>query len=227
MGFFSAIGKAISRPVRGIGRIARGKFKEGLGDIGSGAKAAAPFLAATTGIGALPAIAMGAGGGALEAGMSDQGVGGILKGAAGGAASAGTGAALRGIGGRLLGGAPDAAAPAMEGAKAMGGAKSALASVGSKAAAPAMEGAARGGIGSRLLGAAKGVGNWAGNNPEVAASVAGTGANAYGAYQEGAAADRIADLREEETRRGWQRQENMDPFLQTLLERLLAPSSVG
>jgi hypothetical protein len=99
--------------------------------------------------------------------------------------------------------------------------------VGSKAAQPAMAGAARGGIGSRLLGAAKGVGGWAGDNPEVAASIAGTGANAYGAYQEGAAADRIADLNEEGTRRSWQRQENMDPFLQSLLERLLAPSSVG
>ena len=40
-GFFKGLGKGIantvSRPVRGIGRVARGKFREGFGDIAFGA----------------------------------------------------------------------------------------------------------------------------------------------------------------------------------------------
>ena len=59
MGFLKSIGNAITRPIRGLGRIARGKFREGFGDIGAGAKAAAPILGAS-GVGLPLAAGIGA-----------------------------------------------------------------------------------------------------------------------------------------------------------------------
>lgn len=215
MGIFGSIVDIVRKPIRGIGRIARGKFREGLSDIGAGAKAAAPALA-LTGVGAPLALGIGAGGGALEgATKKGAGFGDVIGGAAGGAAGAGTGLALRGIGSRLLGGAGEAIDPFARAASGAGNAAS--------VAAPAA--AAGAGAGGGVGGALRGIGSFVKDNPEVATQIAGTAANAYGAHQEGEALDRLARLREEEQRRAWERQENADPVIQRILQELLmAPS---
>lgn len=115
MGFFGDLAGAISKPFRGIGRIARGKFKQGLGDIGGGIKDLAPGLAFIPGVGSLAALGIGAAGGALSRG-ADKGFNlrNIVQGGAGGAGRAGTGIALKGIGSKLLSG--------IQGAGGVGGA---------------------------------------------------------------------------------------------------------
>lgn len=204
MGFFDAI----TRPIRGIGRILRGKFREGLGDIGHGAKAVAPVLAATTGIGALPAFLMGAGGGALEEGTKkNASFGDILKGAGTGAAWTGAGKLAAPV---FQGGA--GAAPNPFGAAQAGKSVSSIASGG-------------GGLGSKLLGAGKGVASWVKDNPETALTIGGIGADAYGSYRQGQALDRQADLEESSLRRRWNREEAMDPVMQDLVRRILNSSS--
>lgn len=70
----------VTNAVRGLGRIARGKFSEGLSDIGGAAKVAAPVLG-LTGVG-LPIAALVGGAGGL---LKDKSLGGALGGAALGA----------------------------------------------------------------------------------------------------------------------------------------------
>ena len=95
---------AVSRPVRGLGRIARGNVRQGLGDIGAGARAAAPVVAMVPGVGTLAAAGMGAAGGALErAGQSGANFGSVLGGAAGGAAAPIASRVTSGVGSRLGG----------------------------------------------------------------------------------------------------------------------------
>lgn len=204
MGFFGSLVDIVRKPLRGIGRIARGKFREGLSDIGAGAKAAAPALA-LTGVGAPLALGIGAGGGALEgATKKGAGFGDVIGGAARGAAGAGTGLALRGIGSRVLGGAASTV----------------------NEATPTVVSEMAGSGGGGISGALRGIGSFVKDNPDVATQIAGTAASAYGAHQEGEALDRLARLREEEQRRAWQREENADPIIQRILQELLmAPSA--
>ena len=228
MSFFGSLLSIPQKAVRGIGRVARGKFKEGLGDIGSAAKGAAPLLA-LTGVGAPLALGIGAGGGALQ-GATDDGFGGALRGAAGGAANTGLALAARGIGSKILGGGVDAASAA--GTPGVSAPVSGFGGLGEGAANTAMRSATQSvaggatdavpeaarGIGSRVLGFAK-------ENPLVASEVVKGGLGAYGASQQGAALDREAALREEETRRKWQRQDNADPVLQEMIRRLLSQTT--
>src|SRR5690606_27016684 len=101
--FFKKLGDTISRPFRGIGRIVRGKLREGLEDIGHGAKNIAPVVLGATGVGFPAALAVGAAGGALERGVrKGADFGDMLSGAVGGAASG----ALGHTGGRVLRGIP-------------------------------------------------------------------------------------------------------------------------
>lgn len=97
-GFFKKIGELVANPVRGLGRIARGKFKEGLGDIAGTARYVAPF----TGVGLLPSIAIGA----VDDLTHDRGVGKTLMNAG---MTAATAKLLAGGGG---GGGGDAPVPA-------------------------------------------------------------------------------------------------------------------
>ena len=209
-----AIWDIVTKPLRGLGRLARGKFKEGFADIGGAARAAAPILG-MTGIGLPAAALIGAGGGVLEAGASGEDLGGVLesgvKGAAGGAAGHGA-RGLLGIGRVAAGTAPAAAIPAgmpadvaaeaalnpelaagmgMPAAPAATAAPSAAASTGAawgKPAAPAPRG-----IGRQILA-------WAKENPELAVGVLGTAANVYGQQQMGEAQDRMLDLQERRMR---------------------------
>ncbi len=212
MGLFSAIGSAISRPVRGLGRIARGKFRQGLGDIGAGVKTAAPLLAATTGIGAPLAIGLGVGGGAAKSFGEGGDFGDVLKGAAGGGLAAGA----AGIGRRLSGGAN-----ALRGGTA--GIDAPIAGFGGLGAEGAREvaGGIGSGIGGRLAGIGRGVASFARENPVVASNLAGTAANVYGAREEGRAMDEELAFRREQIERANRRQENADPILQDILRRLL------
>src|SRR3990167_9900753 len=106
-----AIWDIVTRPVRGVGRILRGKVKQGLGDIGSAAQRAAPLLA-LTGVGAPLAIGIGAAGGALERGARRGfNIENIARGGVTGGGRAAATQALKGVAGRL-GGAPGAPATA-------------------------------------------------------------------------------------------------------------------
>lgn len=148
---------------------------------------------AFTGVGAPAAALIGAGGGALEAADEDQDV-------LGGAVRGAVPAAAAGVGSRLLGGGAGAAGVAEPGS------------------GEALYGTAPQGrrLGSRLLG-------WAKANPELAMGAAGTAMEAYGAHQEGQAMDRLADLREEDQRRGYEREDNMDDIIARLTRRVASP----
>lgn len=207
-----AIWDPITRPIRGIGRLLRGKFKQGLGDIGAGAKGLAPLLALTgvgapLGIGAKLALAIGAGGGALEgATTGGGGIGNALKGAAGGAARTGLALGGKALATKYLGGGGGA-----------GGVNTydpnvAVQGTGLEAAS---SGGSRG-IG-RLLDAGKDVAGWAEKHP----TLTGAALSAYGDYEERESSDRMAQLEEDDLRRGWDRQDNLDPILADLINRLI------
>ncbi len=111
-GIGKGIGRAVSRPVRGIGRAVRGDFKGALGDIGHGLKRGAQF-AALVGSGGIAAPLLAAGGGMLERGTEQgAGIGNVLgaglKGASGAVAARGVG----NIGRSLLGTGTQAAGQA-------------------------------------------------------------------------------------------------------------------
>lgn len=115
-GFLKGLGKgiagAVSRPVRGLGRIARGKFREGFADIAHGAKrgAQAAALVGTGGMAAPALLAAGAGG--LERGLEHGfNVGNVAGGAARGAAGAYTARGVGNIGRMALGGGGAASMP--------------------------------------------------------------------------------------------------------------------
>jgi len=59
----------LTRPLRGVGRLLRGKFREGIGDIGAGAKSLAPVLG-LSGVGLPLAAIIGGAGGLAEAGTA-------------------------------------------------------------------------------------------------------------------------------------------------------------
>ena len=83
MGIFGAIGKAITGPFRGIGKLLQGDVKGMLGAFGDTAKIAAPFLAGPLGLPA--AIGIGAAGGAAQTlDDPDNSFGDFLKGGFGG-----------------------------------------------------------------------------------------------------------------------------------------------
>lgn len=90
----------LTRGVRGVGRMFRGKFKEGLGDIGAAASVAAPFLpgglAVRAGVGALGSLM---GGGGVGEAVTRGGLGALGAGGIGSAA----GRAKDAVGGRELG----------------------------------------------------------------------------------------------------------------------------
>lgn len=189
MSLWSAVKAAVYKPVRGIGRIARGHVREGLRDIGQGVKTAAPAIAFIPGVGLPAAAAIGAAGGVLGA-KKHAGVGDFVRGGLQGAAAGAAGEGLQGIGKMAMGargligageGAVDLANPAATYARNL----------------PNVMGKAPG-IGSRILGGVKDFGKWAG--PEVIGDIVGTGAQMYGAQQMGQAEDRMAALDEEERR---------------------------
>lgn len=73
MGFWSAIGNAVKgvvtapqKAVRGLGRLARGHFREGLGDLGGAASGASSVLHLLPGVGTGAAAAIGSAGEALQ-----------------------------------------------------------------------------------------------------------------------------------------------------------------
>lgn len=148
---------------------------------------------ALTGVGAPLAVGIGATGGALEAADEDRDV---LGGMMSGAMPAAAGA----VGSKLLGGGAGAAGVAEPGS-------------GEALYGTAPQGR---GLGGRLLG-------WAKANPELAMGAAGTALEAYGAHQEGQAMDRLADLREEDQRRGYAREDNMDDIIARLTQRIASP----
>lgn len=202
-----AIWDAITRPIRGVGRLLRGKFKEGIGDIGAGVKGlAAPALAAT-GVGLPAAALIGAGGGAAEAWGGGGDASDVLKGAAGGVARAGAGS----LAGKYLGGGAPSQPSLMSGERAL-----APLSSGSAVAPPSLASRAMT-AGKSVLDAGKGVASWAEAHP----TLAGAGVTALGEYQQGAADDKMAKLEEDDLKRRWNREDNMDPLLADLIRRLI------
>lgn len=220
-GFFKGVGRAISRPVRGVGRMLRGNFREGLGDIAHGAKYAAGFI---PGVGPLAAAGIGAAAGALERG-AEQGfnAGNIIRGGAGGAVAGLTGeaaqGALRGVGGLVRGGSsaasslPSASVPSAGGSTAaVPGAANAgrgitMSALKPLAGAPStVSSAATVGAGALSKvpkpppSALKGVGSFLAKNPEVATAGMSAGANMMAANQMGQAEDRRLSLEEEQMR---------------------------
>lgn len=202
MGFLKSIGNAIARPVRGLGRIARGKFREGLHDIGSTAKLAAPVLGAT-GVGMPAAAGLGAIGGALKSGTrKDASLGSTIEGAAGGGAAG----ALGSLGHKLL--APGSAVAG--GVVGPGGVSMPAVSTGG--------GGGLASIGGRIA-------SWAKSNPELATTIVSTGANMAGAHQMGKAADREYDAIRADILRQQEREENMDPIAEMIIRRLMQPAA--
>lgn len=250
MGFFKKLGDIVSRPVRGIGRIVRGKFREGIADIAHGAKYAAAFV---PGVGPGMAAAIGAGAGALERGaergfnvrnMAQGAVGGAAAGLAGegvqGLGRAGL-SAVRGIGSRVAG---NAAPSAMTAAGSVPTAPPAL-SVGSPSSGlrlgmQSMPGVARSvsaglpsvtspvaSVATSAAGTGAGQGLGGIGKMYLASQGLGAAAQAYGAQQMGKAEDRRAGMEEEGVRRDWEQEDArnryLDPIRQQLLEKIMAP----
>ena len=218
----------ISRPLRGIGRLARGLFdlnprllREGVGDVGAGAKAAAPILG-LTGVGMPLAAAIGAAGGLAERGTAPGAeFGDVLTSGVTGAAGGAAGAAARGaLGlGRAAGAvaeAPGAIAPNLPVLNAPVGIMPSAAAAAPSAVAPALPSLAASATPSAIGSATaplaeagmkgatpRGIGrvlSWIEAHPTVALGGASTLANIYGAEQQGSALDRELALREEESR---------------------------
>ena len=99
-GIGKQIGKAVSLPVRGVGRIARGNFREGFGDLlgGAGRLALIGTGAGALGFGPGASLLGGLGRGALGA---IKGVGGAIGSAGRAAGGGGGGGEGRGFGGFL------------------------------------------------------------------------------------------------------------------------------
>lgn len=215
---FKAIGRAISRPVRGVGRMARGaatgdfdRIRKGFGDLGEGVAEAAPLAAAVPGVGTVAAAGMRAGGRAAqrlgEEGANLRSVGratgqGALEGAAG--AVAGN---LAGRAAGALPGGPSAAAGQPMGAAGdhvghLAQAGEGLRAVGRAApeAGATAAGGAGGAAGEGFLGRA---GGWISENPELSADIAGTALEAYGAHRDDRARSRQLSMQEEHLSRGW------------------------
>jgi hypothetical protein len=117
MAWLQDVTSGIWRPVRGVGRLLRGKFDEGMADIGHGARTVAPVIMGATGVGLPAAMGVAAAGGAVERGAESNWSGDeMLEGAAGGAVSGaggyGAGKFGRAAVGKLLGGQPAASAAA-------------------------------------------------------------------------------------------------------------------
>ncbi len=228
----------LTRGVRGVGRLLRGKFREGIDDLGYTAKKVAPVVSAFN-----PLLGAAVGTAGRVANEANEGVGKIkvFKDLAVPAAvDYGVGRALKSFKGGAFGksGPPTAAAE-----KASGMAESALEAnspmlsssasvtgrmgaddmirgVGSIAQRTSQYGAdlapkptGVGGILSGMKGAASNVGKWAGKNPVLATGIAGQTLGAIGAYKEGQAIDSQLQYereREEEIRRA------MGPYIEKL-----------
>lgn len=185
MGLFGFLGKAITGPFRGVGKLLSGDVKGALGAFGDTLKVGAPFI---PGVGIPAAIGLSALGGGLQT-LDDpnQGVGDWLKNIGGGAAWGGAaGGGLQGIK-SLLSAGKAASAP--------------VAMIDIPAAAPSM--AARVGQGIGMAGnwikdAAGNVLNWSSANPLIASQALSTGTGMIGAGQQQAMYNQ---QREEEQRR--------------------------
>ena len=229
MGFFDF--DWVYKPVRGIGRLLRGKGQEGLHDLTSSARDFAPAAAWIPGVGPLAAGAMGALGSlgeeitdkekgvsmgeVLMSGASGFGSGKLAQ-AAGGASGVldAVKGGAKGIGDIVGISGKEAAQPALTNAGSIGTTFKGVSSVAPKVAesAAAMAGgeaAMKGGM-DALTKIALGT------------NIAGTAANVYGAHQMGAAEDRRMSLEEEELMRRRDRQESLDPVRAQLLQQLLA-----
>lgn len=189
---FGRIGRAISRPVRGAGRIARGvvtgdgdRIRQGFGDIGEGVQAASPALAAIPGVGTLAAAGIGAAGAAANRmGQSGANIGSVLSSAGRG----GAGAAAGGVAGRVAGAVPGA--DRLSGFVSRGAGEGGGGGIGSVLSRAGGGGGGEGGRLSRITDGARRLGGWVRDNPELATDIAGTGLEAYGAHQQGRAMDR-------------------------------------
>lgn len=220
-----AIWDVITKPVRGIGRLLRGKFRQGLGDIGSGTKSLAPILAAT-GVGAPLALGIGAAGGALEgATTGGGGLKNLLKGAAGGAARTGAAAGGRALALKYMGGGGPAnpSEAIRQYGSGGGGAGTGGATNGVGRLLSSGEGGVRG-AGEGIVNAGKGVARWAEAHP----TLAGSAISAYGDYESGQQKDRELALyeeelarREAERMRQRERQDNLDPVLAAMIQKLI------
>ena len=201
MGLFGSIFKGLTGPFRGIGNLVQGKFKKALGAFGSTAKLAAPILGAT-GVGAPLAIGLGAAGGAAESWGEDKN---IIKGALGGAAGGAAGVAGR---------AAFASGGPLSGiGKFVTGGGGGVGSVAGTAAEEVVEPLGGGAL------------SWLAKNPGVVTGVLGTGADVYGGYQQGKAADLEFKLREDELARRREEDERRDKRgrLQMLMSLYSAP----
>lgn len=228
------------KPVRGIGRLLRGKFKEGLNDIGDAASDVAPAVAWVPGVGPIAAGALGAGGRFLEeATDNDKGINalGVLGSGAAGYGSgklAGQVGGLSGIGKFLgLGGggaAPAAAAPAIPagatGAPGAAGLANSVSTGGGLAPAPTIGRVAASSAAPTAAASPGGLDTL--TKLGLASQGAGAAANVYGAHQQGKAEDRRARMEEGEIARRARREEEelarrnaMDPVRAQLLAKLL------
>lgn len=219
---------AFTKPVRGIGRILRGKVQEGLNDIGDSASKLAPAVAFIPGVGPIGAGALGGIGKLLEETTdNDKGVdiGGVAMAGAGGYGAGKLAGAVGGASGLV-----DAAKGGLKGIGSLvtGGGGGAAATT-SSAAAP---GIGVGGGTTYSLGSAANTGAKAAGGMDaltkvaLGSQVAGSAANAYGAHQMGKVEDRRMSLEEEEIARRRNRQEGLDPVRAAILKRLLGDLNV-
>lgn len=213
--------------------MARGKFREGMGDIGEGLKEAAPYAAMVPGVGTVAAAGMGAAGGAMErAGQPGANFGSVAGGAAGGAAAPAISGMASGAGSKLMGRGAGAAGGEVSGAATggagltadylpdlAGGAAENITSMAGQAGVPGAAGAAGGAgagnlaaLGEAATGTASEAGergragrfaDWVSDEPELAADIAGTGLEAYGAHRDDRARSREMGMREEDYQRAW------------------------
>ena len=166
-GFLKGVGRAAWKVVdpifgdevfRGIGRIARGKFKEGFSDVGRG--------------------------------IWDNAKGGAL----------------------LLGGAGLAGAGPLAGT--LSGVGSSIGSAASTVGSGVGSGIGK--VASGIGGKASGIAGWASKNPELAANLAGTAADVYGANQMGATEDRE-----------YERRAQFDPLRMELMRSIMDRRKAG
>lgn len=204
----------LTRPVRGIGRLLRGKFKEGLADVGSGVKTVGMGLSTINPL-------LGAGLVAAGSGMDKLDDPGGLKGTklfkeiglpAALTYGAGSLAKSSGIGRALSGGGPDVAA-------------SAIPNVNPVTASGAMNVAgnsAQRSLGSGIAKAIGGIGRTIAKNPKEALALAQVGLGAYGSAQEGAQQDRLIRMQEMQFERE-QEEEERKRKQQEEVWRLIGP----
>ena len=209
MSIFGSIWRAATGPLKAIGNVARGRFRQAIGNLGDTMKLGGAALG-VTGVGAPLAMGVSALGGAAQEFGKGESIGGILKGAAGGAsagaAGAGVGSLLRGgiagnlgkgIGNALRGGTPAPAAAAVPGTSLanVGGEiaprATGLAPIGASGTAPSIGANVGGEIAKNVGSEGGGLMNWIkGINPTVATGAMSTAANMIGAQQQGKMMDR-------------------------------------